>query len=259
MTNVVTDRDTPGSLALALAEARLYWVEAGGIYRAEIENPLVEPQWSGTPDRVTNVAEICNDTGNYKTLMIVGNKSAGLGRRVSVWDRLEVNGTLVSHVVQIGSKFRLSGIGDAHANDDWLRMLDIHNKGYYGGFAAGRLWTAQAKLAGSDRRMKKNVRRIAGALGKVGKLRGVGFEWKESLSDRRAQLGLIAQEVEAVVPEVVETGPDQMKGIDYDGLVALLVEAVKDQQEHIEGLSRQLGQMRGQLGLEIPGVADPTG
>ena len=45
---------------------------------------------------------------------------------------------------------------------------------------------------------------------------------------------MIAQEVEAVVPEVVETGPDQMKGIDYDGLVALLVEAVKDQQEHIE-------------------------
>ena len=42
----------------------------------------------------TNRAEISNDTGTYKTLMIMGNKSAGLGRRVSVWDRLEVNGKL---------------------------------------------------------------------------------------------------------------------------------------------------------------------
>ncbi len=50
--------------------------------------------WTGFPDPVTNQAEICNDTGTYKTLMIVGNKSAGLGRRVSVWDRLEVNGNI---------------------------------------------------------------------------------------------------------------------------------------------------------------------
>lgn len=51
--------------------------------------------WTGFPDPATDRAEISNDTGTYKTLMIVGNKSAGLGRRVSVWDRLEVNGTLV--------------------------------------------------------------------------------------------------------------------------------------------------------------------
>lgn len=50
--------------------------------------------WSGFPDPATNQAEISNDTGTYKTLMIVGNKSGGLGRRVSIWDRLEVNGNL---------------------------------------------------------------------------------------------------------------------------------------------------------------------
>lgn len=49
--------------------------------------------WSGFPDPTTNQAEISNDTETYKTLMIIGNKSAGLGRRVSVWDRLEVNGS----------------------------------------------------------------------------------------------------------------------------------------------------------------------
>lgn len=61
-------------------------------------NPLYFTRtWSGLPDGVTNVSEISNDTAAHKTLMIIGNKSAGLGRRVSVWDRFEVNGTFVNN------------------------------------------------------------------------------------------------------------------------------------------------------------------
>ncbi len=57
-------------------------------------NPIrFSSTWSGFPDATTNQAEISNDTGTFETLMIIGNKSAGLGRRVSVWDRLEVNGS----------------------------------------------------------------------------------------------------------------------------------------------------------------------
>jgi hypothetical protein len=56
--------------------------------------------WNGTPDSTTNVAEISNDTTGHKTLMIIGNKSGGLGRRVSVWDRFEVNGTFVNNSSQ---------------------------------------------------------------------------------------------------------------------------------------------------------------
>ncbi len=60
-------------------------------------NPIrFTPAWSNFPDSVTNGAEISNDTSTYKTLMIIGNRSAGLGRRVSVWDRLEVNGTFIT-------------------------------------------------------------------------------------------------------------------------------------------------------------------
>lgn len=57
-------------------------------------NPIrFTDKWTGFPDNKLNGAEISNDTDGYKTLMIVGNRAAGLGRRVSVWDRLEVNGT----------------------------------------------------------------------------------------------------------------------------------------------------------------------
>jgi len=58
-------------------------------------NPILfSSSWQAFPDPATNRAEISNDVGTYKTLMIVGNRSAGLGRRVSVWDRLEINGNL---------------------------------------------------------------------------------------------------------------------------------------------------------------------
>ena len=54
-------------------------------------------KWSAYPDSANDKAEIANDTDQFKTLMVVGNKSAGLGRRVSVWDRFEVNGTFVNN------------------------------------------------------------------------------------------------------------------------------------------------------------------
>lgn len=64
--------------------------------------------WRGWPSGELNAAEISNDTHEHKTLMIVGNYSANLGRRVSVWDRLEVNGLLVvSGDVEVTGDLRL--------------------------------------------------------------------------------------------------------------------------------------------------------
>ena len=79
---------------------------AGAVRFLTGSNPIrITAGWTSFPDAATDRAEISNDTGTYKTLMIVGNKSAGLGRRVSVWDRLEVNGPLITqqaHTVKIG-------------------------------------------------------------------------------------------------------------------------------------------------------------
>jgi hypothetical protein len=50
--------------------------------------------------------------------------------------------------VKVGDKWTMSGVGDAHGTDDWLRLFGTDEKGYYGGFAAGRLWTPELHLAG---------------------------------------------------------------------------------------------------------------
>lgn len=59
---------------------------------------------------------------------------------VNVAKGLNVTNTNKTDKLQLGDKFLLSGVGDAHANDDWLRVFDKDNKGYYGGIAANKLW-----------------------------------------------------------------------------------------------------------------------
>jgi len=85
----------------------------------------------------------------------------------------------------------------------------------------------------SDARMKKNIKRLTASLNKVAMLEGVSFDWKtEAYADRGLsddkQIGLIAQEVEKVMPELVRTGSDGYKSVSYSKLTALLVEAVKE-------------------------------
>lgn len=89
----------------------------------------------------------------------------------------------------------------------------------------------------SDARKKSNVETIADASAKVSDLRGVSFEWTES---GESSIGIIAQEIEKVVPEVVSTKDDGFKSVSYGNLVGLLIEAIKDQQNQIDELKQKV-------------------
>jgi len=97
----------------------------------------------------------------------------------------------------------------------------------------------------SDARYKKNVDSIDGALEVICKLQGVRFDWRtdefpdKHFSDRR-QVGLLAQEVRKVVPEIVSQGTDGYYSVDYSRLAPILIEAIKEQQKTIESLQRKL-------------------
>lgn len=91
--------------------------------------------------------------------------------------------------------------------------------------------------ANSDERLKENVETIADALEKVKQLRGVEYDNKNT-GDH--QIGVIAQEVEKVLPEVVYEDVLGTKSVAYQNMVALLIEAVKDQQKQIDELKSLL-------------------
>jgi peptidase G2-like protein/endosialidase-like protein len=89
----------------------------------------------------------------------------------------------------------------------------------------------------SDLRMKKNVHPLSASLNKLRSLRGVSYQWKDMRNETEKHIGLIAQDVEMVFPDAVKTGPDGMKSIDYTGLIAPVIEAIKEQQRIIDELS----------------------
>ena len=98
----------------------------------------------------------------------------------------------------------------------------------------------------SDARAKTDVRTIEGALAQVARLRGVRYQW--SAAGAQAQdgerLGLIAQEVQEVVPQAVVSG-ERGAGISYSSLVPLLVEAVKELREQVLELQAKVGSLGG--------------
>ncbi len=94
---------------------------------------------------------------------------------------------------------------------------------------------ADAWTTYSSRRWKTNIKPLENALGKVQQLQGVSYDWK---ADGKHDIGLIAEEVGKVIPEVVayeDNGVDA-KSVDYARLVAVLIEAVKEQQKKITEL-----------------------
>lgn len=93
----------------------------------------------------------------------------------------------------------------------------------------------------SDLRLKEKIQPIKDALNKIKAINGVTFAFKTNPD--KINIGLIAQNVETVVPEVVSGRGDAMKSVAYDNLVGLLIEGIKDQQKQIEDLKRRLAKL----------------
>jgi len=91
----------------------------------------------------------------------------------------------------------------------------------------------------SDENLKKNVTTIDSALNKLLDLRGVNFNWIEN---GNYAMGVIAQEVEKVIPEVVSTSGDT-KRVNYGAMIGLLIEAIKEQQILIQDLSSKMKEL----------------
>jgi hypothetical protein len=128
-----------------------------------------------------------------------------------------------------------------------LLGLGTTNPGTYRLYVNGSAYSTGG-WQGSDIRLKKNLEPINQALNKVLKLEGVSFEWKteeykDKGFDERRHYGVIAQQVEKVLPEVVKDGPDGTKAVAYTEIIPVLIEAMKEQQQEIEQLKKKMAEM----------------
>ena len=102
--------------------------------------------------------------------------------------------------------------------------------------------TAGSFIAASDRNLKQNIVPIERALDKVCCLEGVHYEFKNAPDVKR--MGLIAQDVEKIIPEVVSENNEGTKGIDYGPIVSILIESVKELKEENRKLNKKIEDMQ---------------
>jgi len=105
----------------------------------------------------------------------------------------------------------------------------------------------------SDIRFKENITPIPNAIEKIRKISGNTYDWKADLKDVHGyegnDVGVIAQEIEEVLPQLVQNRDNGYKAVKYDKLVALLIEGIKEQQQHIDNLTIQVEELKKQKGL----------
>jgi hypothetical protein len=139
--------------------------------------------------------------------------------------------------------------GALYRNSDGQVYLTVDDHLYIRRSGTGNSWAAHfdtnsghLELRGfiiqySDLRLKENIEPVVGSLARLRQLQGVSFDWKDRQPGTRSKhLGFVAQDVQAVVPEAVVETSDDMLAIAYHAITALVVEAIKEQQQQIDEL-----------------------
>ncbi len=161
---------------------------------------------------------------------------------------LDTNGTVRGHVYANTS----NSVGFLDSDGNWAvrvtRDTDVDflvNNVEKFSIGASSTTSANDITVNSDERIKDNVELIPNALEKVQAIRGVTFNRTDTDDDTR-HAGVIAQEVEKVLPEVVTENEDTgIKSVAYANMVGLLIEAIKEQQTQIDDLKAEVTRLKG--------------
>jgi hypothetical protein len=180
----------------------------------------------------------------------------GLNNHLAITNQIGLHFGIGAHILTgleslLGFKTGIGGQANAEpANASAAPSFDLSSiKGDLSGFwkyNGGNILTS----GGSDIRLKKNIEPLTNSLDKVLQLQGVKYDWtEENKNETQATIGLIAQDVEKVVPEVVVEYDmySDLKDIKYSHLTALLIEAVKEQQEQINTLKQTVQELSTKL------------
>ena len=199
------------------------------------------------------LSDFLNENPGVELVMDVTNKS-------SVIESLNLNKVDFSldniFVIDVASStknsgyigYKYSGTAGSNANvltfghwgsDNLMNIDGLGNVGIgdttpsYKLDVAGTIRATGDVIAYSDVRVKENIKTIDNSLEKVSKLRGVEFN---KIGDNKKSIGVIAQEIEKVIPEVVKEDDKGMKSVAYGNISGLLIEAIKELKAEIEEL-----------------------
>lgn len=184
----------------------------------------------------TNIVEVINNTQNLQDLADLANTDGNF-----------IVGDGSNLVAESGATARTSmGVGTGDAV-----QFDSFGVGTAGSGTTGQIRATDDITAfySSDVALKEDIKNISDPLESLKKLNGVLFNWKDSWIKkqggedgyfvRKKDVGVIAQEVEKVLPEAVAQRKDGIKAVKYDRLTCLLIEAVKVLSDKVEKLTKE--------------------
>jgi hypothetical protein len=171
---------------------------------------------------VTSIVAGTNITVSGSTGQVTINSTGGGGGgSIAILDNTSTNDTFY--------------VGIASTTTGDLATLNVSSTKLTFNPSTGNLVAGGTVTANSDEKLKENIKTIENALEKVLSLRGVEYD---RIDTGDHQIGVIAQEVERIIPDVVYG--DETKSVAYGNIVGLLIEAIKDQNKRIEELERRL-------------------
>jgi hypothetical protein len=173
-------------------------------------------------------------SGNYVATITAGTGVSSTGA---------TTGEGIAHTISIGQAV-------ATSSNVQFNSLGI---GMAASATAGRIDATNDVVAysSSDIRFKENVTPIENPLEKISKIGGYTYDWKEENKIEHGyegnDVGVIAQEIEEVLPQLVQTRESGYKAVKYDKLVALLIEGIKHQQTQIDELTNKINKLENGL------------
>ena len=157
----------------------------------------------------------------------------------------------IRHYAKLGESTVLE-VGISNDADDHIAFMASGNVGvntqeplakfHVNGNALANAWNTQ-----SDARLKENIKPLQDPLTMLATIHGVSFDWQDTKrkTEEGPQVGVIAQQVEAVLPQVVYEDTNGYKSVDYSKLVAPLIEAVKQLNSKVEVQQLQINNLLG--------------
>jgi hypothetical protein len=253
-----TSASGENSTAMGMStSARGYANTVVGMYNDPILfSPLTSPS-PGMPLFIVGNGNTNSDRSN--ALVVFKNGNTGIGtnfpdEKLNVEGNVTMNSesgtTLQLKAAGVQKGFvQLSGdnirIGTNSTNDNGNVVFRLNGADRMTILPNGNATLTGTLTQNSDARFKTDIRRIDHALETVMQLNGYRYHWKPELKrDNSMQVGLIAQNIETVLPELVTTDKEGNKSVAYQNMVAVLIEAVKEQQQQINELKLQVAALQ---------------
>jgi len=188
---------------------------------------------SGT-NRILEIRNSLSGAGNVQSHLILSTygQSGSLGG--ITWAGLNLSGEqrtgFIGNIYETANQTKLSFYTRSNAG--------ILNESFYIQ-GTGNAWLQGTLTQASDARLKQNIQPLSSALSKIEQMNGYTYNWINDQRDSEEQIGLLAQEVQKNYPQLVKQNDKGELSVNYSGLVPVLLEGIKEQQQQIEILKQQ--------------------